>query len=50
MNNEEKLAELEPIVVRVAKRIASEHHVIEADDVAQELRLFIIQRDRKSVV
>lgn len=44
MNNEEKLAELEPIVVRVAKRIASEHHVIEADDVAQELRLFIIQR------
>ncbi len=44
MTNEERLEEFLPIVKRVARRIASEYHMVEAEDLEQELMMFIIQR------
>lgn len=44
MDTEDKLAEMLPMIKRVAKKVASEHPILEADDLEQELVLMVIQR------
>lgn len=44
MTKEEKLAEFLPLIEKVSRRVASEHHVVEKDDLYQELVVFVLQR------
>ena len=42
--SEEKLAVFIPIIERVARNVSAQHHVVEFEDLQQELLLFVIQR------
>lgn len=44
MTNEEKLKEFLPIITRVARRIARDYHMIDAEDIEQELICFVLKR------
>lgn len=44
MTNEAKLEEFLPLIKRVARRVAGEHHIVEAQDLEQELILFVLSR------
>ncbi len=44
MNNEEKLEHFMPIIRRVAKRVSGEYHMVEEQDLRQELVCIILQR------
>lgn len=44
MTNEEKLKQFMPIIIKVAKRVAGEYHMVEELDLRQELVLFVLQR------
>ncbi len=44
MDIEQKLEEFLPIIKRVARRVAGEYHMVEAQDLEQELICFVLQR------